>query len=251
MSNYFAEIDANGLVIRVIVAPSQEWCEERLGGTWLETADPYSAEPQAVTYCGPGYGADPAFPERFAPPWQMPAPDAEGVWSSYAKGDLRYHGGKLWRSTCDGNVWEPGVSAWHPESEIEGILPDWIQPTGAHDSYPLGFQVRHGGQDWYVHAVDANGHNVWAPGTFGWTPIGQEPPAGATWVDTGATVSGQAGQLYYLSATVAALGLSAGQAIKLGEAETTFAALWPGTDNLIQVSPYVTASVGAKVWKWA
>jgi hypothetical protein len=77
------------------------------------------------------------------------------------------------------------------------------------------------------------------------------PPAGAAWVDTGATVSGQAGQLYYLSATVAALGLSAGQKIKLGTAETTYVATWPGTDNLIQISPYVTASVGAKVWKWA
>jgi hypothetical protein len=77
------------------------------------------------------------------------------------------------------------------------------------------------------------------------------PSAGTTWVDTGATVSGQAGQLYYLSATVAAIGLSAGQAIKLGTAETTFAALWAGTDNLIQINPYVVAAVGAKVWKWA
>jgi hypothetical protein len=32
MPRYFAEIDSNNIVQRVIVAKSQEWCEQHLGG---------------------------------------------------------------------------------------------------------------------------------------------------------------------------------------------------------------------------
>ena len=44
---------------------------DNLGGTWIETADPYSDQLQPFTYCGPGHTYDPAFPERFAPPAVM------------------------------------------------------------------------------------------------------------------------------------------------------------------------------------
>ena len=166
MRNYAAQI-VNGIVTRVIVG-TPEWAAERLGGEWVETVK-YPEPEDPTVYCGPGFGYDETFPEKFAPQWVMPSPDPEtGVWSSYPKGALVYHNGSLWRSTTDGNVWTPGVSAWHPESEIEGVLPGWIQPTGAHDSYPMGFEVTHNEQDWYVTAVDANGHNVWEPGIFGW-----------------------------------------------------------------------------------
>ena len=30
----------------------------------------------------------------------------------YSKGDKVTHNGKTWRSTIDGNVWEPGVYGW-------------------------------------------------------------------------------------------------------------------------------------------
>ena len=30
----------------------------------------------------------------------------------YMKGDRVTHKGKTWESTCDGNVWEPGVYGW-------------------------------------------------------------------------------------------------------------------------------------------
>lgn len=33
----FAEIDETGLVLRVIVAHSLEWCSDSLGGVWVET----------------------------------------------------------------------------------------------------------------------------------------------------------------------------------------------------------------------
>jgi hypothetical protein len=181
MSRYFAEIDSSNIVTRVIVADSLEWCQEALGGTWIETADPYSDQPQEVTYCGPGFGADPTFPERFAPPWVMPAPDPEtGVWSSYPKGAVCFYDGHLWKSTTDLNVWEPGVSAWHNEPEIEGVLPTWVAPTGSHDTYPLGFEVQHNGQVW----VSDHAANVWEPGVSQWHVKGEEPvePTIPNWV---------------------------------------------------------------------
>jgi hypothetical protein len=83
---------------------------------------------------------------------------------------------------------------------------------------------------------------------YGLPPVPPEP--GEEWIDTGAVVTGQAGQLYYLSIPIATIGLVAGQAIKLGDAETTYVSTWAGTDNLMQISPYVAASTGAKLWKW-
>ena len=35
----------------------------------------------------------------------------------YAKGDKVTHNGKTWVSTCDGNVWEPGVYGWDEVTE--------------------------------------------------------------------------------------------------------------------------------------
>jgi hypothetical protein len=187
MPRYFAEIDTNNTVLRVIVANSLEWCESRLGGRWLETADPY-APPQPVKYCGPGWVADETFPERFAPEWVMPTPDPEtGEWTSYPKGAIVARDGHLWKSTIDGNVWEPGVSAWHPEPDIEGVRPTWIQPTGAHDVWPMGAIVAHAGKHWKSdHAA-----NVWEPGVSQWTEVTAdgEPiaPAVLPWVQpTGA-----------------------------------------------------------------
>lgn len=34
---YFAEIDKKNIVLRVIVAPSLEWCKGVFRGTWIET----------------------------------------------------------------------------------------------------------------------------------------------------------------------------------------------------------------------
>ncbi len=35
---HFAEIDSNNKVLKVIVADTKEWCEENLGGTWIQTS---------------------------------------------------------------------------------------------------------------------------------------------------------------------------------------------------------------------
>jgi hypothetical protein len=267
MSRYFAEIDSNALVTRVIVAHSLEWCQQALGGTWIETADPYSPEPQEVTYCGPGFGADPTFPERFAPPWVMPAPDPEtGVWSSFDKGDVRFHLGHLWKSTMDGNLWEPGVSAWHPEPDIEGVRPRWIQPTGAHDTWANGVEVEReidsvlryfrsgipnnatipgdpsSGPPWnYWIEIDVNGEPL-------------EPEPGEEWVDTGVTIIQLVASGVYRCSGIPTIALN--QAIRLGDAEageTVFTGYWPtaGTpSDYLTISPHVAVANGATVYKW-
>lgn len=79
----------------------------------------------------------------------------------------------------------------------------------------------------------------------------EPPPAGATWIDTGATVTSQAGQLFYVNADISTLGLTTGQAIRFGNSlETTYVQTWPGTTTLMQINPYVSAQAGMKVFKW-
>ena len=35
---HFAELDKDNVVLRVIVADSQQWCEANYGGTWVQTS---------------------------------------------------------------------------------------------------------------------------------------------------------------------------------------------------------------------
>jgi hypothetical protein len=79
-------------------------------------------------------------------------------------GDQRVYDGKTWESLIDYNVWAPPVG-WR-EVVAEGY-PAWVQPTGAHDAYPLGFRVTHNAQNW-ESTINAN---VWAPGVYGWVVI--------------------------------------------------------------------------------
>lgn len=42
--------------------------------------------------------------------------------------------------------------------------PEWVQPVGAQDAYPLGAKVSHNEKHW-ISNVD---NNVWEPGIYGW-----------------------------------------------------------------------------------
>jgi hypothetical protein len=75
---HFAEI-VDGLVVRVIVADTQVWCEQNLGGQWVQTS--YNTvggvhrlgdEPLRKNYAGIGYTYD-AARDAFIPP--MPVVD--------------------------------------------------------------------------------------------------------------------------------------------------------------------------------
>lgn len=43
----------------------------------------------------------------------------------------------------------------------------WTAPTGAHDAYPLGATVSHGGKTW----ESLTPFNVWEPGVSGWREV--------------------------------------------------------------------------------
>lgn len=56
------------------------------------------------------------------------------------------------------------------------VHPVWVQPTGAHDAYPAGYQVAHGGRVWRSAAAA----NVWEPGGDGvpsglWEDVTDDP----------------------------------------------------------------------------
>lgn len=68
-----------------------------------------------------------------------------------------------WTPDATRALWTPmGVSADDPEA-----VPEWVQPTGAHDAYAKGSHVMHNGTEW-VSDLDAN---VWEPGVSGWTQV--------------------------------------------------------------------------------
>lgn len=98
--------------------------------------------------------------EDFIPDWKQPA----GPESAYALGALVLHKGARYRSTIDGNVWEPGVSGWQ---NADSDIPTYVASTGAHDSYKEGAIVRYNGK--IYKSLIAN--NVWAPNVSGWREI--------------------------------------------------------------------------------
>lgn len=70
---HFAEI-VDGLVVRVVVADTQDWCEQNLGGEWVQTSyNTYGGvhllggEPLRKNYAGVGYKYD-AIRDAFVPP---------------------------------------------------------------------------------------------------------------------------------------------------------------------------------------
>lgn len=105
-------------------------------------------------------------------------PNAYPEWATgttYKVGDRRRYDAKLYRciqahTSQDG--WEPpNVPALWVRTSHDGEIPEWVQPTGAHDAYALGDKVKHVGKVW-ESLVDAN---VWEPGTAGtetlWTEV--------------------------------------------------------------------------------
>lgn len=151
----YAEKDADGKVLRVVVCDDPAWLAERLGGNWVETTTDHPTE----RYAGPGMYESDIPPQRFVREWVQPT-HAE---NAYPTGAWVWHAGQVWENLTAANVWEPGVSGWRdPINE----WPAWIQPTGAHDAYPLNAKVSHNGKHWINTGSNAN---VWEPGVFGWT----------------------------------------------------------------------------------
>ena len=97
------------------------------------------------------------------PEWQAQA--------AYRVGDRRRYDGLLYRCVQAHTSqvgWEPpSVPALWVRTSHDGEIPEWVQPTGAHDAYALGDKVKHNGKVWQSD-IDAN---VFEPGVYGWTEV--------------------------------------------------------------------------------
>ena len=89
---------------------------------------------------------------------------------SYSVGDRVQYDGLLYRCvqahTSQADWYPPAVPALWVRTSTEE-WPEWIQPTGAHDAYPLGAKVSHNGKHW-ISDIDAN---VYEPSVYGWSEV--------------------------------------------------------------------------------
>ena len=94
---------------------------------------------------------------------------------SYAQNDIVSYSGKLYRcnqahtSQAD---WTPDATAslWKEIGDPTVEYPEWSQPLGAFDAYPLGAKVSHNEKHW-TSTID---NNVWEPGVYGWKEVESE-----------------------------------------------------------------------------
>ncbi len=101
--------------------------------------------------------------ELFAP-WAYPV--------AYKSGQLRQHGGALWRCLHDHTSqagWAPSEapSLWVRTYDPAEEWPAWSQPVSALDAYAAGGKVSHQDKHW-ISDVD---NNVWEPGVYGWEEV--------------------------------------------------------------------------------
>lgn len=90
----------------------------------------------------------------------------------YSTGDRVCYESTLYKCLQDHTAqpaWNPAdaVSLWVRVDDPSIEFPDWIQPTGSTDAYPMGAKVSYAGKHW-ISTVDSN---VWTPGTFGWDEV--------------------------------------------------------------------------------
>ena len=85
-------------------------------------------------------------------------------------GEIYLYDDELYRVVQDHttqNDWTPDKTpALYTKISVEEY-PQWVQPTGAQDSYKKGDKVSYGNKHW-VSTVD---NNVWQPGVYGWDEI--------------------------------------------------------------------------------
>ena len=140
--------------------------------------------PDTATSLYKAVGIDPSG----IPLWVQPL----GATDAYNIGDIVMHNGKKWESSIDNNVWEPGVYGWkevtestgdggdsgetggggsttEPETPSVETIPEFVQPTGAHDAYNKGDKVKFEGKV-YESLIDAN---TYSPDAYpaGWQEV--------------------------------------------------------------------------------
>lgn len=97
------------------------------------------------------------------------------VGEDVAVDDLRSYGTTVYRVIQAHRTqadWTPDATpALWVKAVPENVIPEWVQPSGSHDSYHVGDFVTHNGWVWECTAGDASGNNSWAPGVYGWTQV--------------------------------------------------------------------------------
>lgn len=70
--------------------------------------------------------------------------------------------------------WTPdtAVSLWVRVDDPSIEWPEWVQPVGSTDAYPMGAKVSHNEKHW-ISTVDGN---VWEPGAIGTESLWEEQP---------------------------------------------------------------------------
>ena len=88
----------------------------------------------------------------------------------YTTGERLYYDGELYKVLLDHHSqadWTPdtAVSLYVRVDDPSIEWPEWVQPLGAQDAYPLGAKVSHNDKHW-ISDLDAN---IWEPGVYGWS----------------------------------------------------------------------------------
>lgn len=104
---------------------------------------------------------------EWVPEWFQPT-GREDAWRF---GTWVNHGGAIWRSMIDWNVWEPGVYGWRRQDVVVG---PWSAGAGP---YAAGDMVTHPDDGQSVW-ISRRANNVWEPGTSdsGWLRAGPGGP---------------------------------------------------------------------------
>ena len=96
------------------------------------------------------------------------------AWESVNIGTLRLYEDELYKCVqahTTQSDWTPDITPalWVIKS-APGVIPEWVQPAGAHDAYNIGDKVTYNGHIW-ESSIDAN---VWSPSAYpaGWTDLG-------------------------------------------------------------------------------
>ena len=87
----------------------------------------------------------------------------------YHTGERHLHNGVLYKCLQDHtsqSTWTPAdsPSLWVRIDDPAIEWPEWVQPVGSMDAYPMGAKVSHNGSHW-TSTVDGN---AWEPGVYGW-----------------------------------------------------------------------------------
>lgn len=119
--------------------------------------------------------------EEGIPIWVQPL----GATDAYNIGDVVIYNGQKYESLINANAWSPDAypAGWEliedateepepepgPEPEVPTDVPEFVQPTGAHDTYHAGDRVLYNGHV-YESLID---NNAWSPDAYpdGWQLI--------------------------------------------------------------------------------